>query len=147
CDPAQPHYDQLGLPLVPGLIELITAESSAPGERHEELAAFQGQIAILAWPGQPTSPATEHSGARWILALAWVPYQKNTFVTPGFPGFSSGHSTFSRAAAEVLTDFTGTSCVPGGLGHFFAAQNHYLSFEQGPADDVDMQWATYYDAS
>ena len=31
-----------------------------------------------------------------------MPYQKRTFVTPAFPGYISGHSTFSRAAAEVL---------------------------------------------
>jgi len=33
-DAMGPSYDPNGLPLVPGLIEVITAESSAPGERH-----------------------------------------------------------------------------------------------------------------
>src|SRR5262249_31946431 len=139
--------DPLGLPIIPGLIERITPETTAPGQRHEALAGFEGELAIFTWPGQPSAPATEHSGVQWIRALAWMPYQKSTFVTPAFASYTSGHSTFSRAAAEVLTDFSGTSCVPGGLGDFFAPQNQYLSFEKGPSEDVDMQWATYYDAA
>lgn len=31
----------------------------------------------------------------------WQPYQEINFVTPPFPGYISGHSTFSGAAAEV----------------------------------------------
>jgi hypothetical protein len=146
-DPSAAHYNPQGLPLIPGLIELITPASSAPGERHEALAGFVGQLAVRTWPGQPATPAAEYGGARWIRAQSWVPYQKNTFVTPAFPGYTSGHSTFSRAAAEVLTNLTGSSCLPGGLGHFFAPRNAYLAFEQGPAEDVDIQWATYFDAA
>ena len=81
------------------------------------------------------------------LAETWVPYQKSTFVTPAFPGFTSGHSTFSRAAAEVLTRVTGSPYFPGGLGTFAARRNEYLTFELGPSEDVVMQWATYYDAA
>ena len=55
--------------------------------------------------------------------IDWVPYQRKTFVTPPFAGFTSGHSTFSRAAAEVLTRFTGAPYFPGGLGEFDAPQN------------------------
>lgn len=31
----------------------------------------------------------------------WQPFQPVTFVTPPFPGYVSGHATFSAAAAEV----------------------------------------------
>ena len=55
---------------------------------------------------------------RLILAKDWVPYQKPTFVTPAFAAFISGHSTFSRAAAEVLTSMTGCPYFPGGMGEF-----------------------------
>ena len=70
-----------------------------------------------------------------------------TFVTPAFPGYTSGHSTFSRAAAEVLTAFTGSPYFPGGLGEFVARADRYLTFERGPTTDVHLQWATYYDAA
>ena len=41
----------------------------------------------------------------WVRAVDWVPYQRATFVTPAFAGYVSGHSTFSRAGAEVLTAY------------------------------------------
>jgi membrane-associated phospholipid phosphatase len=34
---------------------------------------------------------------------AWVPYQETNFVTPPFPDFPSGHSSFSQCFASVLT--------------------------------------------
>ena len=98
-------------------------------------------------PGEPAAPATQTSGVRWLRAVEWAPYQKKTFVTPAFAGFTSGHSTFSRAAAEVLTRFTGSAFVPGGLGEFHARAGEYLTFEDGPSVDVHVQWATYYDAA
>jgi Domain of unknown function (DUF6851) len=146
-DPSGPSYNPDGLPLVPGLIEVITPESSASGQRHANLAAYVGEIAVYAWPGGPADPTTQYSGARWIRAKEWVPYQKATFVTPAFADFPSGHSTFSRAAPEVLARLTGSPFFPGGLGTFFAAKNQFLKFELGPSTDVQLQWATYYDAA
>ena len=68
-------------------------------------------------------------------------------MTPPFAGYVSGHSTYSRAAAEVLTLLTGDEYFPGGVGEFVAEQNEFLVFEEGPSVDVILQWATYYDAS
>jgi len=146
-DPAGPSYDPNGIPLVPGAIEVVTSASSMPGERHADLVGSIGQVAILSWPGQPSEPKTTVQGVHWRLAEDWIPYQKSTFVTPAFPGYTSGHSTFSRAAAEVMTRITGNAFVPGGLGEFVARKNEYLAFELGPSEDIRMQWATYYDAS
>jgi hypothetical protein len=151
-DPMGPSYDPRGLPLVPGLIEVVTAESSAPGERHANVLKANGQpaigeVAIYAWPGQPSNPETQYSGAQWIRAVEWLPYQRETFVTPPFAGYISGHSTFSRSAAEVLTRFTGDDYFPGGLGVFTAPQDTFLAFEIGPTQTVELQWARYYDAA
>jgi hypothetical protein len=76
-----------------------------------------------------------------------MPYQLRTFVTPAFPGFISGHSTFSRAGAEVLTALTGSAYFPGGLGEYVSARDTSLTFERGPSTEVRLQWATYYDAA
>lgn len=38
----------------------------------------------------------------------WRPFQKDTFPTPPFPEYTSGHSAFSMAAAVVLRKFTGS---------------------------------------
>ena len=97
---------------MPGLVEVITAASSAPGERHAALADHVGEIAVRTWQGFPADPGTETSGVGWIRAVDWVPYQLPTFVTPAFAGYVSGHSTFSRAAAEVMTAFTGSRTSP-----------------------------------
>jgi hypothetical protein len=145
-DPALPSYDLEGLPLVPDLIELVTAESSAPGQRHAALAGHVGEIAIFAWRGFPADPATTTSGVGWIRAVDWVPYQRSTFVTPAFAAYVSGHSTFSRAAAEVMTAFTGSQYFPGGLSEW-TTHAGTLKHEKGPTTDVTLQWASYYDAA
>ncbi len=139
--PSGPAYHPDGLPLVSGLIELVTPATAAPGGRHQGLPT--NKVAILAWPGQPANPAN-HSGVTWILPETWLPYQKANFVTPAFPGYISGHSTFSRSAAEVLTAVTGSPFFPGGLGSYTVTQ---LSFENGPTQPIELQWATYYDAA
>jgi len=145
-DPAASSYDMEGLPLVPGLIELITKQSTLPGQRHADLAGDEGKIAIKAWGGNPADPKTQIGGVKWILAADWIPYQLPTFVTPAFQGYVSGHSTFSRAAAEVVTGFTGSEYFPGGLdGYTIKAGS--LKFEKGPTTDIRLEWATYYDAA
>jgi hypothetical protein len=144
-DPSAPRFHTNGLPLVPGLVELATAETSANGGRHAGYPL--GSLLVLSWPGQPRLPAAQYSGARWIRPENWLPFQKRNFVTPAFPGYVSGHSTFSRAGAEVLTAFTGSPFFPGGLGTFTATRNSYLTFELGPSENVQLQWATYFDAA
>jgi hypothetical protein len=134
------------LPLVRGLVEVITPDSSAPGERHEHLAGHVGEIAVKSWLGPPGDPASESSGVGWIRAVDWVPYQRPTFVTPAFAGYVSGHSTFSRAAAEVLAAFTGSPFFPGGVFESTIRPGD-LANEAGPTRAVTLQWASYFDAA
>jgi hypothetical protein len=144
-DPDLSSYDPAGLPLVPGLVELITPQSSAPGQRHHHLRGHVGEIAVRCWEGPPVDPS-RRAGVGWMLASRWMPYQLATFVTPAFPGYVSGHSTFSRAAAEVLTALTGTRFFPGGLYEIRRPAGS-LNVEQGPRRPVVLQAATYYDAA
>jgi len=146
-DPRGPSYDPDGLPLVPGLIEVITKESSAPGQRHSGLACFVGQVAVRDWLGEPGDRTGQTSGVGWVRAVEWITYQRRTFVTPAFPAFISGHSTFSRAGAEVLAELTGSPFFPGGLGEYVAPRDRFLTFEKGPTTEVRLQWASYFDAS
>ena len=146
-DPSLPSYSPDGLPLVPDLVELITPETTQPGGRHADLAGHEGEIAIRAWRGSPADPTTQAAGVVWTRGVQWMPYMPKNFVTPPFPGYTSGHSTFSRSAAEVLAAITGTPFFPGGLGSFVATQNEYLAIEHGPSQTVELQWATYFDAA
>ncbi len=145
-DPTLPSYNKEGLPLAPGLIELVTKATTAPGQRHAALAGHEGQVAIRAWAGTPKDPKTQVGGVTWILATTWMPYQLPTFVTPAFSAYASGHSTFSRAAAEVLVGFTGSEYFPGGSSGYTIKAGS-LKFEAGPTTDIRLEWATYYDAA
>ena len=62
---------------------------------------FRQGTQVFAWggPGQPN---------KMIDGGKWTPYNPGSNLTPAFPGFVSGHSTFSAASATVLRAFTGT---------------------------------------
>ncbi|MEO1263053.1 MAG: DUF6851 domain-containing protein [Bacteroidota bacterium] len=144
-DPAKPNFHPGGLPLIPGYIELIEAGDSLVGPNN----LFLNEIKIKGWRGPDfiIFPTTDVAGVGWVRANYWWPYQRPTFVSPPFAGYVSGHSTFSRAAAEVLTAMTGDPYFPGGMGEFFCEKNEFLVFEDGPSTDLTLQWATYRDAS
>ena len=148
-DPNQPGYHPGGINLHPGFVEVVTAASTAAGERHEHLAGSEGKIAVLAWRGPDyiNDPAVDVAGCGWILAENWWPYQRPTFVTPPFAGYVSGHSTYSRAAAVVMDRLTGSPYFPDGLGEYVCPAGDFLVFEDGPSVEVRLQWASYYDAS
>jgi hypothetical protein len=124
---------------------VVTPESSRAGARHAHLRDHAGDVAVRAWRGNPSEPG-KASGVGWILAADWVPYQLPTFVSPAFAGYVSGHSTFSRAAAEVMAAFTGSPSFPGGLLEWPVKQGS-LKNEAGPTRDLTLEWATYYDAA
>ncbi len=144
-DPSLPSYHPNGLPLVPNLIELITPETANENGRHAGVGD-PGEIAVKAW--WYTSAFSGQSNAQgWGKGVNWAPYQSILFVTPAFPGYLSGHSTFSSAAAKVLEKITGSAFFPGGFGRFTASENQYLRTESGPLRTTEIQWATYQDAA
>ncbi len=144
-DPALDNYHPGGFPLVPGFSELVEAGDPLQGAGGDNI----GKVKVFSWRGPDyiDEPETDEAGVGWILAENWWPYQRPTFVTPNFAGFVSGHSTYSRAAAEILTALTGDPYFPGGIGRFLAPQDEFLVFEEGPSMDIELQWATYRDAS
>jgi hypothetical protein len=91
-DPKAPSYNKEGLPLVPGLIELVTKQSSAAGQPQAALASHVGQVGVLL-------------EGRWVLGSGWTPPAS----TPASPGWPSEASAFSYAAAGVLAALTGRS--------------------------------------
>ncbi|MEZ5584853.1 MAG: vanadium-dependent haloperoxidase [Candidatus Competibacteraceae bacterium] len=110
---------------------------------------------IRGWGG-PNRGTVEMSGRDW------QPYQQQTFITPAFPEYLSGHSVFSAAAATVLTLFTGTDRFFDGvtrtgqdidgdgeedlLGEFvFRAGKGF--YERGPNADIVLRWPTLRDAA
>jgi len=144
-DPSLDNFHPHGFPLIEGFSEVVQEGDALAGEAGEHI----GKVKILAWKGPDfiSNPETDTAGTDWILAERWWPYQRPTFITPPFAGYISGHSTFSRAAAEVLTAITGSPYFPDGLGEFVAKKNEFLVFEEGPSVDIVLQWASYGDAA
>ena len=144
-DANKPSYNAHGLPLINNLIEIIEEGDPLAGNNNQHV----GKIKVKSWKGPDyiTNPDTDLAGVDWILGTHWWPYQRPSFVTPPFAGYLSGHSTFSRAASEVLTLITNDAFFPGGMGTFDVTQNDFLVFEEGPTESFTLQWATYRDAS
>jgi hypothetical protein len=89
---------------------------------------------IEAWAGPSL-------GTRWIDGGEWQPYQQTSTITPAFPEFFSGHSTFSAAAAEILTLWTGDD----DFGSEYVAPVGSSLIEPGstPAKEVQLHWDTF----
>jgi hypothetical protein len=92
-----PSYHAQGLPLVSGLVELITRTSSEPGQRHAALRGHIGDVAVRTANG-------------WVLSTRWTP--RGGVVTPPSPGWVSDESMFGRAAAVILAAETGSGSLP-----------------------------------
>lgn len=88
--------------------------------------------------------SNESSNKHLILAASWFPYQADTFVTPAFPGYVSGHSCFSRAAAELLSSFCDSPWFPDGI---FEIHVKDLEFDSREFNPVTLQHASFFDAS
>jgi hypothetical protein len=55
-----------------------------------------------------TSWAGPQGGLMTVPAEEWHPYSPYVFITPPFPGYTSGHATVSAACAKILELFTGS---------------------------------------
>jgi hypothetical protein len=93
---------------------------------------YNGQT-IQGWrgPGLGVSP---------IDGAAWKPFQPDWFPTPPFAEYTSGHSAFSAAGAEILKRFTGNDTFGGSV----TIPAHSLKAEpSSPAAAVTLTWTTF----
>ncbi|MEM9583526.1 MAG: DUF6851 domain-containing protein [Pseudomonadota bacterium] len=102
-----------------------------------------------------------NQGTQEILGQEWQPYQNVTFVTPPFPEYVSGHSTFSMAAAKTIASFVGSDQFYDGtslsnydldevegidlLGQYETSELAFEDFGDGPP--VVLQWETLTEAA
>jgi hypothetical protein len=108
-------------------------------------------VNLLGWAGPGL-------GTQTMPGSQWRPFQSLTFVTPAFPEYTSGHSTFSAAGAEVLRAFTGSDELYDGrtrtpydrdgdgvgdlVGEYIARPGS-LRIEPGlPSEPLSMRWET-----
>jgi hypothetical protein len=96
---------------------------------------YAGQT-ITSWlPGKP--PGQEFG---LVPAEQWLPYQALNVVTPPFPEYVSGHSTFSGAGQQVLMAFTGSDA----FNAFVVVPAGSSKIEAGvPTAPVTLTWSTF----
>ncbi|MEM9268706.1 MAG: vanadium-dependent haloperoxidase, partial [Pseudomonadota bacterium] len=84
-------------------------------------------------------------GTQTILATDFVTFQRpDADPSPPFAEYTSGHSAFSSAGAEVLLRFTGSDDFGGAVT--FAPGS--TQFESGvPLDEVTLAWDTFSQAA
>jgi len=91
-------------------------------------------VEIRAWAGPG-------KGTQTILGERWQAYQTGAQPTPAFPEFSSGHSAFSAAGAEVLKSYTGSDSFNASTT--VKAGSSKVESGSVPAADITLAWATF----
>lgn len=111
----------------------------------------------------PSSNITKYDGTT-VLGNVWIPFQPSNVVTPPFPDFPSGHSTFTQIFANIMTDWFGsnlpTAVAPfsqvsllspilrsqsGRYGNFTIASNSLEVQTTVPASPVTLSFTTWQD--
>jgi hypothetical protein len=94
---------------------------------------------IQAWGGP-------YQGPSYIRGEDWIPYFLPTDPTPPFAEYTSGHSTFSMAAAEVLNAFCGrgnfemTVTIPAGSSR---VEPRTATHPGVPAKPITLKWTNF----
>jgi hypothetical protein len=92
---------------------------------------------ITSWLGPGHNPSFG-----LVPPAQWMPYQALTVVTPGFPEYVSGHSTFSGASSQIFLGFTGSD----GFNASVTIPAGSLKIEPPgttPTADVTLSWPTF----
>ncbi len=90
---------------------------------------------LVCWGGAGQGTITMPDGANFL------PYQESFVVTPPFPEYVSGHSTFSAAGAYILQQATGSDT----FGDSYTAAPGSSQIEPGfaPIQSTTLSWATF----
>ena len=105
------------------------------GEYDQQLGGY----AIEAWAGA-------EAGTETILASDFMTYQTpGSHASPPFAEYTSGHSAFSAAGAEILESFTNSD----DFGADVTFEPGESRFEPGlkPAEPITLEWETFSEAA
>jgi hypothetical protein len=86
-----------------------------------------------------------NKGFGMVKGSQWMPYQALNVVTPPFPEYVSGHSTFSGAGAYILATYSSSGDT---FGAEVTIKQGSSKFESNtPTADVKLSWPTFTHAS
>ena len=80
---------------------------------------------VMGWAGSA-------GGVKEMPAEEWHPYSPLSFITPPFPGYTSGHATVSGACAKSLELFTGTD------EYGFVEKRRHCELTENTAGELEM---------
>jgi PAP2 superfamily len=83
---------------------------------------YKGQT-VKGWAGRD-------GGVKDMPAEDWRPYSPESFITPPFPGYTSGHATVSGACSKMLELVTGTD------RYGFAERRRHCELTENAAGDL-----------
>lgn len=85
-----------------------------------------------------TGWAGPHGGTKQMPAEQWCPYSPEAFITPPFPGYTSGHATVSGASSKIIELFTGSNEYG-----YAERRRHCELTEEMPGDYVTLDMPTW----
>ena len=91
---------------------------------------YKGQR-LIGWAGPD-------GGTKEMPAEDWHPYSPMSFITPPFPGYTSGHATVSGACAKALELFTGSDKFG-----FVERRRHCELTEKVAGDEIGLDLPTF----
>ena len=99
---------------------------------------------VTSWLGPGGNPSNGNFGP--VKGEQWKPYQAANVVTPAFPEYVSGHSTFSGAGNIIMVAFTNSDNFGGSIA--ISAKNpdgtDWSKIEPGtPTNPVPLSWPTF----
>ena len=80
-----------------------------------------------------------------VMGESWKPYQPDSFLTPPFPEYSSGHSCFSAASAQILRSFTRSDRFDSSATILVGSSK--VQPGTVPAANVVLSWRTFTQAA
>jgi Vanadium chloroperoxidase N-terminal domain len=90
---------------------------------------------VNSWRGPDSDPNFED-----VPGEQWMPYQALNVVTPPFPEYPSGHSTFSAAGSQILIAFSGSDT----FGASVTIPAGSLKIDSNtPSQNVTLSWPTF----
>jgi hypothetical protein len=102
------------------------------------IVAWDAKYSYNTWRPITAIQAAGDAGNDQVQAdPTWTPF----LVSPNFPEYVSGHSTFSAAAAQILFRFTGSD----DFGDSAKILKGNSNIEPGltPSDDITLSWPTF----
>ncbi len=142
-NPELPNFHPEGIPLIDGLIELVTEGDPLAGPSLQNV----GKVKIYAHSSSELYQGNPLGTVSWVLAENSWPACSDRYIARLTPSYVSAYSSLAQAAAKTLESIFNSPFFPSGLGEKLIPSTSFQFGEITPAQPVNLQWATFEDAA